>query len=309
MERKIEIDQIKGLGIIFMILGHSLLPAVFTKPVCVFHMPLFFIVSGILYKEKSLIEILKRNSKKILVPYFFTCIILLSYYGFIRNRWDWWISIFLGNAYKTLCFEQFYTVGPLWFLPAFFVSSVCFHIVRKIPNQLSQLIIFISLFFLSLFLKIEINLLPFGLMSGIVGAFFMYIGYVYKKCYNLSTNKYFYMLGGVSYVACLLWGNLSMSWHIYKLLLLQIVAAAFAVIILLKIVKRYFYHFKIIAKIGYYSLPIMCIHSIDRKLNVTKEIVLTFNSDSILINGGGRFLFKNSICFYHIQNIIKKQIF
>lgn len=146
-------------------------------------------------------------------------------------------------------------------------------------------------------------------MSGIVGAFFMYIGYVYKKCYNLSTNKYFYMLGGVSYVACFLWGNLSMSWHIYKLLLLQIVAAAFAVIILLKIVKRYFYHFKLIAKIGYYSLPIMCIHSIDRKLNVTKEIVLTFNSDSILINGGGRFLFKNSICFYHIQNIIKKQIF
>ncbi len=37
-----------------------------------FHMPLFFIISGYLYKERPIMDIIRRNTKKVLVPYIVT---------------------------------------------------------------------------------------------------------------------------------------------------------------------------------------------------------------------------------------------
>ena len=46
-----EIDIVKALGIILMVIGHSSSP--FTKFIYLFHMPIFFIASGFLYNEKN----------------------------------------------------------------------------------------------------------------------------------------------------------------------------------------------------------------------------------------------------------------
>ena len=35
-------------------------------------MPLFFIISGYLYKERPIMDIIRRNTKKVLVPYIVT---------------------------------------------------------------------------------------------------------------------------------------------------------------------------------------------------------------------------------------------
>lgn len=64
-------DIIKGIGILLVIIGHLahgygvLIPIIYT-----FHMPLFFIVSGYFYKEKGVIELLKRDFRLLIVPYF-----------------------------------------------------------------------------------------------------------------------------------------------------------------------------------------------------------------------------------------------
>lgn len=51
-ERDKTLDIAKGIFIILVVSGHSTFP--YTDVIYWFHMPAFFIVSGILYKENSL---------------------------------------------------------------------------------------------------------------------------------------------------------------------------------------------------------------------------------------------------------------
>ncbi len=50
-ERKVELDILKGIGIIFMIMGHIEYGDIFNKLIYGFHMVLFICVSGFLYKD------------------------------------------------------------------------------------------------------------------------------------------------------------------------------------------------------------------------------------------------------------------
>lgn len=46
-------DVVKGLGILLVIMGHSNLPATIYYGIYAFHMPLFFIVSGIFFSDRK----------------------------------------------------------------------------------------------------------------------------------------------------------------------------------------------------------------------------------------------------------------
>ena len=46
MERDIRIDILKGIGIILVVWGHA--TAILIKEICIFHMPLFFFLAGII---------------------------------------------------------------------------------------------------------------------------------------------------------------------------------------------------------------------------------------------------------------------
>ena len=48
MERDIRIDILKGIGILLVVWGHA--TAILIKEICIFHMPLFFFLSGITLK-------------------------------------------------------------------------------------------------------------------------------------------------------------------------------------------------------------------------------------------------------------------
>ena len=64
------IDIIKGIGIVLMIAEHWLQKEVpvFSSLVCSFHMPLFFIASGMLYKETPGEELLIKRIRGLIVP-------------------------------------------------------------------------------------------------------------------------------------------------------------------------------------------------------------------------------------------------
>lgn len=65
------LDITKGIGIIFMVLGHMhFSDDVFNKYVYAFHMPLFFIVSGMLFNEKKTVkETVISRARSLLIPY------------------------------------------------------------------------------------------------------------------------------------------------------------------------------------------------------------------------------------------------
>lgn len=71
-DRDSSIDLLKGLGIVAVILGHLEIPMLLRSFIYMFHMPLFFFLSGYLRKEKSYkaCDIWSRYAKKLLYPYF-----------------------------------------------------------------------------------------------------------------------------------------------------------------------------------------------------------------------------------------------
>ena len=81
MGKRIEyIDAAKALGIIAVIVGHCfwrtsipyLVPFIYS-----FHMPMFFMISGMFINENSLSISFKRNARNYLIPYLFGCAIQL----------------------------------------------------------------------------------------------------------------------------------------------------------------------------------------------------------------------------------------
>lgn len=89
MERNNNIDIIKGLGIILMVLGHCGFP--FTHFIYLFHMPIFFIASGYCYNQKysenisGVANICIKRLRSLYLPYVaFSIAYLLFWNTFIQ---------------------------------------------------------------------------------------------------------------------------------------------------------------------------------------------------------------------------------
>lgn len=70
------LSMTKGLGIILMVIGHSGCPSIIDNFIYMFHVPLFFIISGVLFKDekylltfKSNLLFVKRRVLNLYIPY------------------------------------------------------------------------------------------------------------------------------------------------------------------------------------------------------------------------------------------------
>ncbi len=70
--RNVELDLMKGLGMLAVILAHSKVPMLAHDFLYSFHMPLFFVVGGYLYKSRPVnVTWIKHNLKRLITPYVF----------------------------------------------------------------------------------------------------------------------------------------------------------------------------------------------------------------------------------------------
>ena len=135
-------DTAKGIGIFLVLLGHlqgnwffSLSP--YILPLCTwifsFHIPLFFLISGMLirYKDdpaKDLKTLFLKRFKGIMIPYFwfsffYLLVVLYSLLtGFIKPQ-----SFFIQVWYVL----GMYGMNVLWFLPALFFGEMLFLLLRS----------------------------------------------------------------------------------------------------------------------------------------------------------------------------------
>lgn len=83
MGRNEILDKIKGLAILLVVLGHCCLPHIATQFIYSFHMPVFFLVAGYLFKSsasESLVgmrDFVARRIKRLYVPFAFWCVVLI----------------------------------------------------------------------------------------------------------------------------------------------------------------------------------------------------------------------------------------
>lgn len=128
-------DKIKFIAIILVLAGHLTFPQSLMNCIYSFHMPLFFILSGVFVKklDADVIEYTSRQFKRLILPYFiFGCILIVHYLMY---------SIFQKYGRMDLNFKQILThfalgnLSVLWFLSTLFCASILYFFLRRISTS------------------------------------------------------------------------------------------------------------------------------------------------------------------------------
>lgn len=181
------IDGAKGILIILVVLGHILnyanpgydiLPYTLVQVVISsFHMPAFFLLSGILadeavWKGRSLRRLVQSRCRTLLVPYFFFECVAILYQHFVLH------AVTLSDGlYRMVTLRC--NVGADWFLPAMFLANVLFWLYIRCPGRYRWLPALIAAFAVP-------YLLPAGhgwglLFRGVLGFGFMLLGQLLRQ--------------------------------------------------------------------------------------------------------------------------------
>ena len=196
-EYKYWIDWSKIIGIYLVTLGHgSLVSSEIKTFIYSFHMPLFFIISGLLYKRRGFKDTFVKCWRSLIIPYFIiNTILLLLTIGksyildggcTMKEIASYVIPIFIGLGYKVdwltpLC-------PPLWFLIALFCIQLMMSLGRtRLFNFILSTICIGLFYYLNVILAID---LWFPIDSAMLALPFFVIGYEYKKYFNRDVSVY-----------------------------------------------------------------------------------------------------------------------
>lgn len=148
MEREKWIDMGKGIAILSVIFGH--LSSLNSKNsiyllVYAFHMPIFWIISGMLlygknYDDIPMLEVIKKKAKSIMYPYIIFSLIIIAYNYIGLN-----LNLVSKSQFKLVVKNSVYFRGMncLWFLPVLFVAEIVFiYLIKHRKNMVLWGIIF-----------------------------------------------------------------------------------------------------------------------------------------------------------------------
>lgn len=207
-KRKNWIDIAKGIGIILVIAEHWFQKdlALFSNLVCSFHMPLFFVLGGVLYKELDMDVLIVRRFKSILMPYFiFACIDLL-----IQSVLQIPSLSVPDSVVNILSLRR---AG--WFVVTMVLTVIIFnalHIITK-GNKKSLLILISAMYLIGMYASYYSLTADENIIRTFVCLLFYYVGYLlgdYKvdeRIKNKSTRGITLLISSALLVAGALWEN------------------------------------------------------------------------------------------------------
>jgi acyltransferase len=197
------IDIARGIAIILVIYGHLFNTDQKRYLIYAFHMPLFFFISGLVFKQvtaKPLLVIALRYFRQLMVP-FYIYAILTYFFALISQTAGFSLS---GAAYQL--FGIIYGSGSdgmlgynvvLWFLPCLFVTKLLFATITRKVSRTKHILLFLFisgtagalLAYFAPWLK-----LPFGFEIALSALPFLGAGYLFKTHKNLLSNFMKYKL-------------------------------------------------------------------------------------------------------------------
>ena len=191
------IDVCRGIAIILVLYGHALANDTQRFLIYAFHMPLFFFLSGIVFrldKSKHFFSVILKNVRSILLPYFlFAVLTFIASYIILQPQTYTYESftkqlygMFYGNGNKGYLA---YNVA-LWFLPCLFLTKIAFAFLsRFITNKgyLIPILIGFSLIGYGLSVFYPALKLFFGLETALTAFVFYGAGYLWNQSTGLKT--------------------------------------------------------------------------------------------------------------------------
>ena len=188
MEKKKRIEYLdifRSLGIIAMVMGHVGFGSEFDHFIHAFHMPMFFWISGFLFKHKSKSELtfwdlVVKKAKALLLPYVVFGIAHYILYICINHN-----EIDISPLLHLVSFNTngLPICGALWFLTALFFADILFFVIdRYIASEpLKAIVIVLIALVGNMYKLVFLYTLPFALCPAFVGVGLYYIGYLCRK--------------------------------------------------------------------------------------------------------------------------------
>lgn len=194
--RNRSIDIMKGIGILLLLLSHSISGDSLLKTwIFSFHMPLFFWCTGFLFAEKyksdikhKLKYLISRKIVSVLVPYvvFSLAIVMYSFLLEFLHSNTFNYELFVS---KIDLIVKLRGIDSLWFLPVFLIAEIVFLVVLAYMREFGLCLVFA----ISLAVNVIFNnRLPVGIAGALIrsstGFMFICLGYLYKNLRDLSKN-------------------------------------------------------------------------------------------------------------------------
>lgn len=179
------IDTAKALGLILVFWGHLLYNGTLegvNQAIYSFHMPMYFILSGIVMRGNNLcfIENLKKRFKRLLKPSLAFIILSLPIYFLFIFKSDDPISI------KHIISDIFYIHGmvayndPVWFFICMFQVLVIADVLKIYDVQRKYIMYLLLCSFFTGYLLYKVHFVYFGFDKAIVGLGFFLLGQFLK---------------------------------------------------------------------------------------------------------------------------------
>lgn len=147
------IDIAKGIGILMVVWAHILIFGWTHQMIYAFHMPLFFLLSGMLFqrgKYTSFSVFVAKRTKRLLAPYaIYSVLTWMVWAAFRYMRHD------DVDSYLMPLLQTFYAQGSgaymvhnsaLWFIPCLFLTEILYFFISRLRNLWTLAVCFICAF-------------------------------------------------------------------------------------------------------------------------------------------------------------------
>ena len=278
------LDIAKSIGIFLIVFGHLSISKFTMDFLWTFHVPLFFFISGFLFKPTAGDIFLNRLKSRLILPYIYiylinALLVVLIKFDFNINSI---IAMVLGLFWGSPGYSHFVN-GALWFLPALIiVELIYFFLIRK-SNWFYLPLLSLSIFFYSqgyrnLFLSIDLAL---------VGLNYYIAGVLVRKFNIIGTFKTKPVMLMLVFVLSLLvtlkfadWGNV---WYAGKFYLTSLTGGILGIIMVISLsllLETYLKSSSFIAFISANTLFIFCFHRFSKPL--VSSVIDAFIMPSLL---------------------------
>ena len=185
------IDTARGMSLLAVIMGHIIFKQAQTFQfvdafLYAFHLPLFFIISGYLFKpDHSPKEFIIKKVKGYVIPYIFCAVVISVYFILFRiidNGAEGLWRYIIFNVVRTFTLQMRFTT--LWFLTALFCAEVFLYFLFLICDKRDVLVWLIAVilgFFFVIYNMNEMHPLPWNADVSFVVVPLLLFGYTLKQ--------------------------------------------------------------------------------------------------------------------------------
>lgn len=183
MSQRIEwVDTARGLGLMFVFVGHLHTPFI-TTWIYTFHMPLFFFLSGLVFSMHPFRKFFIKKVERLVVPYFVLGLGIYLFYACLYAFEHRGMADYMEMLRNLIEQKAFWTI---WFLAALFLAELILWGLMKISKRKDVLALLSTLLMAATFVFYRMGgtTLYWCFDVACVAQFFVMLGYLFRSNYS-----------------------------------------------------------------------------------------------------------------------------